>query len=318
MNRSIDAPDISVLMPVFNGAPFLQAAVESVLSQSFKAFELVVVDDGSLDGTAAMVQGYAARDPRVRYIRKANSGISETLNRGLAEAVAPLVARLDADDVMEGDRLARQLQFMAAHPALGGAGSYFTVIDAKGHSRQRIEPLPAAVPDIEPFLAQGGRLRYTHPTVIYRRDAVLAVGGYRRAMEPAEDVDLFLRLYEAGHAMIIQPEYLTRYRVHPGQISASRLFDSFHKVNFTHENFFRRRFGIEELDYERYLKLLRELPLRTRLEMRTEFAAERLHRRSTTLLIDGRMVSAYACLAGAACLRPVRAIKRVLRQGRVM
>ncbi|MBL8701920.1 MAG: glycosyltransferase [Alphaproteobacteria bacterium] len=318
MTPTPPVPAVSVLMPVFNGERFLREAIDSVLAQSFDDFELVVVDDGSLDGTAAIAQGYAARDGRVRYLRKANSGIGETLNRGLEVARAPLVARLDADDVMEPARLARQVHFLAARPELGGAASNFAVIDAAGRIRQRVAPLPGGVAEIEPFLARGGRLRYTHPTVIYRRDPVMAVGGYRRELEPAEDVDLFLRLYEAGHPMIVQPECLTRYRVHSGQISATRLFDAFHKVEFIHENFFRRRFGVEEIDYDRFLQLLRELPLRARLEIRTDFAAERLHRRSTSLLIDGRTVSAYACLAGAACLRPVRAFKRVLRQGRLM
>ena len=307
-------PVVSVLIPVYNGAAFLAEALASVRAQSFADWELLLVDDGSTDSTPAICAAAAASDRRVQVLRKANSGLSETLNLGLAEARGDWIARLDADDLMEPDRLARQLAFLRARPDLGGAASFYTVIDREGRERQKVRPLPRDVAEIEPFLAGGGTLRFTHPTVTYRRDVALSVGGYRRAFEPCEDVDFFLRFLEAGRPVLVQEEFLTRYRAHPGQITAGKLHDGFHKVQFAHDEFFRRRAGLPERRYDEFLAAQRADALPRRLQRLADYGAEILHRRSTALLMADRKLAGYLCLAGAGALRPVRAARRLLRQ----
>ncbi|HWI11220.1 MAG TPA: glycosyltransferase [Burkholderiaceae bacterium] len=307
-------PTFTVLMPVYNGAAFLRAAIDSVIGQSRADWELIVVDDGSTDESAAVAAEAAGRDARVRLLRKPNTGISDTLNLGLAAARGEWIARLDCDDEMEPRRLARQLEFLAARPDLGGAASYYTVINRDGHARQQIRPLPLSVDEIEPLFARGGTLRYTHPTVTYRREVAHALGGYRRELEPCEDVDLFVRFFEAGRPVVVQPEFLTRYRAHPGQITASKLHDGFNKVLFIHDNFFRRRAGRPERSYAEFLTSLRTAPLAERVRHFADYGAEILHRRSTALLMADRTFAGYLCLAGAGALRPVRAARRLLRR----
>jgi glycosyltransferase involved in cell wall biosynthesis len=307
-------PTVTVLMPVYNGAAFLRAAIDSVIGQSRADWELVVVDDGSTDASAAIAAAAAERDTRVRLLRKSKTGISETLNLGLAEARGEWIARLDSDDEMKPERLARQLAFLAARPELGGAASYYTVINRDGDERQEIRPLPRAVEDIETLFARGGTLRYTHPTVTYRRDVARALGGYRRELEPCEDVDLFVRFFEAGSPVIVQPEFLTRYRAHPAQITAGKLHDGYNKVLFIHDNYFRRRSGRPERGYDEFLAAQRAAPLAERVQRLADYGAEILHRRSTALLMADRPVVGYLCLAGAGALRPVRAARRLLRR----
>jgi glycosyltransferase involved in cell wall biosynthesis len=307
-------PTVTVLMPVHNGAAFLRAAIDSVIAQTRRDWEMIVVDDGSRDESAAIVEEAARAEPRIRLVRKRSSGIADTLNHGLALAQGEWIARLDADDLMEPERLARQLDFLAARPMLGGAASYYTVIDRHGRPRQRIRPLPLEVAEIEALFARGGTLRYTHPTVTYRLDVARAVGGYRRELEPCEDVDLFVRFHEAGRPVVVQPEFLTRYRAHPGQITAGKLHDGFHKVQFIHDNYFRRRAGAPERDYAEFLASERRAPLVRRARRFADYGAEFLHRRSTALLMADRRVAGLLCLAGAGMLRPVRAARRLLRR----
>ena len=124
-------PAISVIMPVHNGAAWLGDAVASVRAQDFRDFEFLIVDDGSDDGTAAMLSSFAADDRRIRLLRQAPQGIVTALNNGIAAARAPYLARLDADDRARADRLGKQFAFMQTHPEIGLLGTL-----AEGSMRQ--------------------------------------------------------------------------------------------------------------------------------------------------------------------------------------
>jgi glycosyltransferase involved in cell wall biosynthesis len=139
-------------MPVFNGGPYLSTAIESVLAQTFADYELIIVDDGSTDGSDEVIATLAARDPRIRAFRKANSGISDTLNRGLAEARGDWIARLDADDVMLPRRLERQIAFVSADSEIVAAGSYYDIIDSAGARCATLRPLPRDRDELQRFL----------------------------------------------------------------------------------------------------------------------------------------------------------------------
>src|SRR5712664_125090 len=123
---------VTVLMPVYNAQSYLSIAIESVLTQSFRHFELLIVDDGSNDGSSDILQRYEMEDPRIRVFRKNNSGISETLNLGLSKAHGDFIARLDADDLMYPNRLQVQFEFLRNNPSVAFCGSFFEFIDDQG------------------------------------------------------------------------------------------------------------------------------------------------------------------------------------------
>lgn len=213
------SPRISVALSVYNGERFLPAAVESVLAQTFADFELLILDDGSRDSTPDLVMSYAARDSRIRPIIRENRGLVASLNQLLAEARAPLVARMDADDICAPERFAQQLAFLDAHPEVGVLGTWTEDIDETGGVH------PVAAPDHpvthEDFLVavEQGLPLLCHPAVMYRRDIVLSVGGYHAAFRHCEDLDLWLRLATVTRIANL-PERLLRYRHYEDQVSS--------------------------------------------------------------------------------------------------
>lgn len=212
-------PIISVAMSVYNGERFLASAIESILAQSLDRFEFLILDDGSRDGTRAIIEHYAASDARIRATFRPNKGLVASLNELIGAARAPLVARMDADDLCHPERLAKQHAFLTAHPEVGVVGSWTDDID------EQDRPYGVTAPDHpvthEAFLEaiEQGLPLLCHPAVMFRRDLVLGVGGYRAAFRHCEDLDLWLRLASLTRIANI-PERLLHYRHYGEQVSS--------------------------------------------------------------------------------------------------
>jgi glycosyltransferase involved in cell wall biosynthesis len=206
----LQSPAVSVLMPVHNAERWLREALDSVLWQSLGCIELIAVDDGSTDGSVAMLESAARADGRVRLLRQPHQGLIAALNLGLVEARAPLLARLDADDIAHPTRLQQQAAFLAEHPEVGVVGAWALEIDAGGHVRGRRTPevAPAALKQV---LARNNPI--IHSAVMARTDLLRQLGGYRAAFQTAEDYDLWLRASEVAQIANL-PAFLVSYRVH--------------------------------------------------------------------------------------------------------
>jgi glycosyltransferase involved in cell wall biosynthesis len=209
---STAVPEVAVLMTAYNAERYIAAAVQSVLDQTFAEFELVVVDDGSTDGTLRLLQDFARRDPRVRIISRPNTGLTGALNDGLATIRSPLVARMDADDLCLPNRLELQVRYMREHPECVLLGCQTELIDPHGlHIGYAHWATDHETIDAELLRGIGGTV--PHPGAIMRRDAVVAVGAYRDQYNNSEDLDLWLRLAERGRVANL-PDVLLRYRRH--------------------------------------------------------------------------------------------------------
>jgi glycosyl transferase family 2 len=208
-------PQISVVMPVRDGARWLGEAVASVQDQTFADFELIIVDDGSADETPHLIEARAASDPRIRAIRQARLGLVPALNRGLAEARGRLVARLDADDRAHPERLQRQSQYLDGHPEIGLLGSWADKIDEQGSSVGTLKP-PARPEQLAPLLVRMNP--FLHSSIMLRKAVLQKVGVYRPAFEGAEDYDLWLRMSEVAKIANL-PECLLQYRLHPDSLT---------------------------------------------------------------------------------------------------
>jgi len=213
--QNTSAPRVSIVLPVHNGARYLALAVDSMLAQTFDDFELLLLDDGSSDNSLAIAKSYAARDPRVQVHALAHRGLSATLNDGLVLARAPLIARMDSDDIAWPERLALQVAFLDANPHVAVVGSNVRYMDEFGTVRP-VAPLPCAPSDLKSKMIFGCVL--VHPTVVMRTREVLAVGGYRPPFALAEDYDLWLRMEEHG-ALANLPDILLDFRRHSANVS---------------------------------------------------------------------------------------------------
>jgi len=226
-------PLVSVLLPVRNGMPYLPIAIESLLAQTFGDFEIIVVDDGSTDGTAGYLRGLS--DPRLRVLSPGGLGLAAALNLGLAEARGRYIARQDADDWSMLERFATQVGYLDAHPDVALVATCADYVDGHGQPIEsawtrtvREQQDPAQTP--EQLLAMMPlTCCITHGSVMMRAEALRAAGGYDQAMVPAEDYDLWLRLLPA-HKLLKLPDRLYAYRVHDDQSSTVRRSDQMARV----------------------------------------------------------------------------------------
>lgn len=211
-----EVPRVSVAMAVYNTRPFLEQALDSVLSQTLTDFELIIVDDASTDGSWDVLQTYAARDGRIRLLRNdINIGPFGALNRALLDARAPYVAIMDSDDVTEQLRLERQAAYLDAHPEVGVVGCIY---DAFEHDPARTRPSNARTDGS--WL--DGQFVMGHPTMMVRRELYALHGIYDRNYDGAGDYELQSRFAHQGVQMHVLPEVLYHYRVHPNSVSALR------------------------------------------------------------------------------------------------
>jgi glycosyltransferase involved in cell wall biosynthesis len=211
---------VTVLMPVYNAAGYLQAAIESIRRQTYSEFEFLIVDDGSIDGSGDMLQGLAAQDPRIRIIRGMHEGAAAARNRGLTQARGSVVVCMDADDVAMPERIELQLAYLTRHPDVAAVGSALRLVDKDGEPLAPPTYYPLTAEEIREGL-QKGHCTLGQPTVAMRREAAIAVGGYRRAFDPADDYDLWIRLSER-HALANMPDVLVDYRWHGSNTTARR------------------------------------------------------------------------------------------------
>jgi glycosyltransferase involved in cell wall biosynthesis len=212
------APRLSVIMPARNAARWLQQAIESLLVQTFSAFELIIVDDGSCDGTPGILANFQRLDGRIRVLRQDQLGLVAALNAGLSAARGTLIARLDADDIAFAHRLELQVSRFERQAGLALLGTWAEKIDEAGRPGGIIAPESDAL-KLKTLLASGNP--FIHSSVMFDAAVARACGGYRAALEAAEDFDLWLRLSERG-AVEILPKVLIKYRVHPEGVSTAK------------------------------------------------------------------------------------------------
>lgn len=212
-------PTVSVVMAVYNGRRYLRQAVESILNQTFRDFEFIVVDDGSTDETANEL--YTFTDPRLRILHnRENIGLTCSLNRALKVVQAPYVARMDADDVAQPQRLARQVQYLEEHPEVGLLGSAFELIDQDSVAVGLKMP-PTDHDSLCSILLLENPL--CHSSVMYRRELVEAVGGYDERYQCAQDYDLWLRFSRVSRVACLT-DMLVQFRVGaPGSVTVSQI-----------------------------------------------------------------------------------------------
>lgn len=208
-------PLVSVLMPVYNAQEYLGSALQSILEQSFKDFEFLIMDDGSVDESSRILKYYSARDLRIKVIKQKNQGITNSLNSLIKLALGEFIARMDADDIAYPERLEKQIQYLQEHPDVGVVGCWTQIMMAEN----RIH-LCQCFPDdnnrISEFL-DAGHNPFVHPSVMMRRQVLNLVSPPYR-FRNSQDFDLWLRLLGRTNFGMVE-ELLMVHRKHSEQVS---------------------------------------------------------------------------------------------------
>ena len=222
MDLSSTYPKVSIILPVRNGLPFLPLAVHSILNQTFRNFELIVIDDGSTDGGPDGLAETALLDGRLKIISNPGCGLVQALNYGISQARGVFIARMDADDIALPNRLELQTAFLEANPSITVLGTQVAPIDESGHPAGKMSNFPTNSAAISSALFDKGCVLH-HPSIMARREAVVAIGCYRAALTYAEDFDLWLRMSER-YQLANLADVTLLYRHHTRSVSGS-----FHK-----------------------------------------------------------------------------------------
>jgi glycosyltransferase involved in cell wall biosynthesis len=303
---------VTVLMPAYNADKFVSQAIESVLAQTWRDFELIVIDDGSTDNTLEILKEYAVRDGRVKVYSQPNAGLALTLNRGIGLASNEWIFRMDNDDLMRSNRLERQISFIEEHPELAVASSLVRHID--GHNRVigKDNSKLFTQEEIDKLVAAKELIGFCHPATAFRKSAVQAVGGYRKQFWPAEDLDLWNRLVENGYRLLVQPEYLLDYRMHGNSATISGARTTCTKDRWLKDCALRRRAGESEMDFESFLLRLRAAPLLTRINRARKDYAKVFYKSAVLHYAQKEYLSLLLKIMCAIVLNPNYALRRVI------
>lgn len=210
-------PSVSIVMSVFNGERFVLEAVSSILNQSLTDVELIVINDGSTDGTLRILQ--SINDSRIILIHQGNVGLTKSLNRALSLAKGEFIARQDADDVSFPNRLQTQVQFLRENQGIALVGSAVKVIDTEGDELTTFNP-PCDAPTIRQKLKSYNC--FWHGSVIFRRSCLEVLGGYNELFTTAQDYDFWLRFAEK-YELANLPEPLYAYRFNPDAVTFKKI-----------------------------------------------------------------------------------------------
>ena len=244
-------PEVSVIMSVFNGKDFLAESIQSVLAQSFKNFEFIIIDDGSNDNSSEVIRSFEALDPRIRFITQKNQGLARSLNIGIKNSKGKYIARIDADDICYESRLKKQFTFMEKNPSIDLIGSSVDVIDENGSVTA--SKMQASSFD-EIFKKRYFTSPILHITFFGRRSFFECNNGYRENFIFAQDYDLVLRGIDSGSVMLNINEKLVQYRDFQRKINALKFIQQFRitqlAIKLSKE---RSRFGIEVSDVDQIL-----------------------------------------------------------------
>lgn len=206
-------------MPVYNAQAYVEDAIASILSQSYRNLELVAVDDGSTDGTWQILNNACKADERLRAVRNdTNHGIVDALNRGLTLAGGRLIARMDADDLALPRRIEQQVRFLQGHPDIAICGTGIIEIHDSGDFFRR-KPIVVGPEHLRALSSWCSPL--AHPTLMFRREILRVLEGYRQ-VAPAEDYDFLLRAVDAGFRIDNVPAYGLRLRIASSNTASQR------------------------------------------------------------------------------------------------
>lgn len=246
---------LTVVIPVFNGMPFLKEAVESILFQTYRDFDLLVINDGSTD-SSVIEYLKSVSDSRLKIKNQKNQGLCYSLNNAISQIDSDFIARLDQDDIALPYRLEEQMNFLIEHPTYSCTLSQISRIGAKGQEFVYHQN------SVEPFedynLQHHGCI--VHSTICFAREKFIKIGGYRECLYPSDDLDLIIRFSENGKVAVINKP-LIKYRVH-SQAATFKNFRSMQmKTKYIYQMYELRNIGEPDISIDEFINVANKTTL---------------------------------------------------------
>ena len=243
-------PVISVIMPVYNAALYLKEAIQSILSQSFPDFELIIINDGSSDTSEKVIKDF--NDSRIVYIKNQdNIGQTKSLNKGILIAQGEFVARMDADDISLPKRFYRQIEFLRQNERVAVVGTWHQEIDTKGRFiRKCFYPILPSVRVRINFSRLVGWASIGHPSTMIRKRVLDELGAYNPEFYICQDYDLWLRIARK-YVLENIPEILLKYRVHEHSLTnkfSGQTLKEHNQVLFNNMNFYMQKYNSQNIN----------------------------------------------------------------------
>jgi glycosyltransferase involved in cell wall biosynthesis len=303
-------PEVSILMPVYNGMPYLRQAIQSVLSQTLENWQCIIINDGSTDDTRNYLASIS--DERFVILNQENAGISAAVNHGLRHCKSRYVARLDADDIALPTRLAEQTAFLDARQDVALVGTQVAPMGACGVGSSLILPTKhdAIMRDL-----LAGRHAVAHSSVMIRTDILRQIGGYW-SLAFGEEYDLMLRIGEVAQLANLD-RVLLHYRMHAASMNGSAMRRMRLSVLYACESARRRQNGLPAISFDEFQAAWNARPNWQRLAESIDIHARNQYRVAMAELYGGRRFRGAARLVWAAACAPQLTLERLYRYATV-
>jgi glycosyltransferase involved in cell wall biosynthesis len=305
---------VTVIVPAYNAGKFLVKAVESILAQTHTNLEIILINDGSTDNTLEIMKRYKSIDKRVVIDSHENLGMGDSLNRALLLATGSLVARMDADDIMLPVRIEKQLAFMKSNKNVAVASCLAYYINEADQIIGKTFSDIRTVDDSKRYFILNQAIGILHPGVIYRKEIILKVCGYRGIFWPADDIDLWNRLIEKKHHIVVMQEILMKYRICGSSVITSGFLRSRLKFEWVRDCMYKRRSGQSEISFEKFLEDQTRQSIVTRANRARKNLAKFYYRSAGFEYASKKWISFFFKLITAFFLQPLYVLKKLKRQ----
>jgi glycosyltransferase involved in cell wall biosynthesis len=304
---------ISVVMPAYNSERFIGAAIGSILHQTFKTFEFNIVDDGSTDRTAEIIDSYVKEDPRLNVIRADHRGVSNAINLGVEHAKYNWIAIMHADDIALPQRLERQIRASRVNSDVVAWGAYAFQINERSKVLGLSKVGATTVEEFYKKYRRGETIQLIHPTALICKRALLKMGGYNTMFHSCEDLELFNRLSLLGPILAI-PEALILYRIHRSSNTMQRFFEMRAFARFIRSCQRARAEGQEPPTWHRFKEEYEGTPMFKKARRQIDDLSQFYYRKFAVEVSSERYLQATIFFCLSIVLNPRYALPRVWNQ----
>ena len=312
---SVCKPTVVILIPAYNAVEFIDEAISSSINQTYEPCRVVVINDGSSDATGDLIAKYEQNSKVEIITNEKNLGKAESLNQLLPVLKETYVALMDADDVMHPNRIEKQVQFMNEHPDVGASSGFMEYISSDGRV------IGKATLDL---LGDEDAKRYEdsqEPFAIFCPCAILRTAVFsdenllfRKQFWPADDIDLWNRIYETKWRVIVQPKVLMQYRIHGSSAVTSNFFNTRQQFEFVRESMRARRRGNTEPTRAEFLQACNDKPLLYRMNKKRKIYAKGMYRGAGFAVAEKKYLSGIRMMGIACLLQPEYSLRRLIQQ----